>query len=133
MNVRLNQAIVGQHFNFVPRQVVECTEEQGKRLIRAGIAAPAPVGVQPDGKLIEDAPEEIEQARQEKHARFLLGQTHLPRKDRPTLPERADRHGAETPEARTDGACQGKTGAGFACKRKAIPGKRFCEKHTDEI
>jgi hypothetical protein len=140
MNVRLNQAIVGQHFVFQPRQIVECSEAQAAGLIKAGIASRVADDAPADGRMIEDTPEEIEQAKIEKRARFLIGQTHS-REARAELkalrreaPERADLPERETPEDRAEGGvCQGKTAAGFACKRKALPGKRFCEKHTDEI
>ena len=131
MNVRLNQAIVGAHFNFVPRQTVECSEARGADLIKAGVGVRAPADALVDGEFVEDTPEEIEQAHEDKRDRFLLGQTHLPKAKREELAERAVKPAPRTPE-QVD-VCQGTTAQGNACKKAALPGKRYCPKHTEEI
>lgn len=139
MNIRLTQGIVGQHFNFIPKQIVSCDEKTAKDLIRVGAATRAPDGVETDGEIIPDTDEEISQAKYNKRHRFLLGQTHT-QEGREALalhlkkaPERADMPEREMPERGTRGVCQAKTTAGNACKKAALPGKKFCAKHTDEI
>lgn len=117
MNVKLTQGISGDGCGgagyFVPRQIIKCSDEQGARWIKEGIATEAPEGAEIEGEHFDHVPEPAAPARRRQ-------------------PERADAPAAETPESGGPTAtCQGTTTLGNRCRKSTLPGSKFCAKHQE--
>ena len=114
MLVKLTSSIAGDRFSYRPRQVVECSDRTGARLIEAGIATGAAAGTPAEGALYDSPPSP--------------DGTRTPRvKERAVLPT------PKKPEAEAVSTCAGKTTAGNACRKRPLPGKRLCAKHTEDL
>lgn len=112
MNVKLISSIAGDRFVFAPRQVIKCSERAGARLISEGVAVAADPKAEVEGEMFDHAPEERVAPR------------------RP--PERAVKEAPETPEkGEASAICQGTTMLGNDCKKKAMPGSKFCATHQE--
>lgn len=112
MKVELDTSLAGERFAFGPRQVITCSERQGKKLIEQGLAKLAPQGAKSEGEL----PDKGEPAPEPK----------AKKQERATKPQ------AETPEGNRPAAavtCAGKTAAGNPCARKPVPGSKHCAAH----
>jgi hypothetical protein len=137
MNVRLTQGLVGENSSFLPRQIVECSDETGERLIRGRIGVRAKDDAEVDAIYPEPTPEERKAAEAKarvKYAKMGLNPDKILAKRRGV--ERAIKPTPETPEGgdpATDdqGKCQGETGAGNPCGRKAVKGKKYCAAHQE--
>lgn len=108
MIVKLTNALSGSRFTYRPRQVIECSEKTGERLIEHGVATEAPEGSIVEGKLTDGPPKKRAAAK----------------------PERAEIASPESAVTRGKPAhCAGETKAGKPCKRSPDTGSRFCAQH----
>jgi len=147
MNVKLIQGMVGDNYSFLPRQIISCPDAVGKELIQGRVAVKASDDAEVDAEFPELSDEEkdsIEAAAVKKykgmgldHARVMTRRLNLRRqaneRTKAILPR-----GGKTPSTPEDsggpapvgdGKCQGETGAGNPCGRKAAKGSEFCAAH----
>jgi hypothetical protein len=132
MNVKMIQGMVGDNYSYLPRQVIKVPDELGEKLIRNRVAVKAGQGSDVDAehpsRTDEERAESLERARA-KYRRMGLDPERVFAKRRGI--ERAVTPPARTPEGDKEAAeaCEGQTGAGNPCKKRPLPGKRFCDKH----
>lgn len=108
MKVKLIESLAADRVSFRPRQVIECSDAAGARLIDHGVGTEAPDDAQADGHLPEG---EAKPARRT---------------------EMADRAAPEA--AVTKGApahCKSKTNRGNQCLKAPADGSQFCIKHQE--
>lgn len=109
MKVKLLQSMAGERFSFVPRQIIECSDRAGGRLVEKGIATEAADDAEVEGVLHDKPPK----------------RTPRPKKETATKPK------PETPETGEPAAdkCGGTTKAGNPCKKGVIPDTGHCQTH----
>jgi len=138
MNVRLHQGAVGQNFNFVPKQIVSCSDDVGRRLIAGRVATKASDAAEADDawpELTAEEKAEAQAAARAKYKRMGLDPDKIFAKRRGI--ERAIKPAAKTPEGDGEGSgsagdsekCAGKTGAGNPCGRAPKTGSEYCAAH----
>lgn len=136
MNVKLMQGAVGQNFNFLPRQVIACPSDIGKRLVEGRLAVKAPDDAEIDGEwpvLSAEEKAEAQAAARVKYKKMGLDPDKVFAKRRGVI-EKAIKPKPETPEDDktadpSDPKCAGKTGQGNPCGRKPAADSKFCAAH----